>query len=149
MKRIVLLIVVVMTTLCAEAQYKKDQHFYCTGNNVNIRKGPGKNYPVFTYTEYNSGAKKKFQLMKHQGLNIGMGLDGFFYITYLGQRKNGFLHVTTGSWWFNNMKEENMAFLDGWVSEKYLKPVCKSCDGYGFTEYMGEIKCPRCHGRGY
>ena len=149
MKRFVIFILVAMTGLSVFAQYQKGQHLYSTVNRLNIRTGPGKKYPVFRFTENNTGIVKKFQLKKRQGLNIGMGVDGFFYITYLGESKNGFLHVTTGSWWFNNMVEEDMTMLDGWVAARYLRPVCKKCDGYGFTEYMGETKCPQCHGRGY
>jgi len=150
MKRLLILLMVVMAATVANAQYKKGQHLYCTINNVNIRKGPGKKYPIFRYTRNDTGEKKYFKLPKWAGLNIGAGVDGFFYITALGERKNGFQHVTTGSWWFNNMKEENeLTIFDGWVAARYLRPVCKRCDGYGFTEYMGSKKCPRCHGRGY
>lgn len=149
MKRLLVLLFLALLTVGVKAQYKKGQHFYCTANNVNIRKGPGKKYAVCSYTENDSGRRKYFQLRKEAGLNIGMGVDGMFYITYLGQSQNGYMHVETGSWWFNNMQEDNLMIFNGWVSAQYLRPVCNKCDGYGFTQYMGDKKCPRCHGRGY
>ena len=72
MKKLVLICVLLSTVLSANAQKRG---FVCTGNHVNVRTGPGKNYPVVG-TDFN--AKDKVQLMKGT------------VVTDEGKRKNGF-----------------------------------------------------------
>ena len=71
MKKILLVCLMLLTvSITARAQ---DKGFVCTGNNVNIRKGPGKNYPVL---ENGAGTNGKLQLFKG---NV---------VTDYGKRKN-------------------------------------------------------------
>ena len=89
-----------------------------TGNNVNVREGAGKNYPV-----QDDGFGHKLQLYKGQ-------------IVTGGQKKNGFVNVEfQGAQYFH----------EGWVSAQFLTPakVCAKCKGKG-----GFGKCPTCNGQG-
>jgi len=125
MKRILMLLFVLSVTLVADAQYRNGQYLYCTGNNVNVRTGPGKNYRVFTIREgcpicggkqrtcwMCNASKAKYQLMKGDGL--GHFGDGAIYIQYLGKSKNGFLYVETG-------ETIEGSGVRGWVSADYLR----------------------------
>ena len=126
MKRIILFCLVMFLAIGANAQYKKGQMLVCTGNNVNVRTGPGKNYPVATisncficngrdrnchYCEGRAG-RSKFQLMK--GTGLGNCEVGDMVIEYLGQSKNGFLHIACYECVEGSGGE-------GWVSAQYLR----------------------------
>ena len=115
-----------LAAINADAQYREGQYLYCTGNNVNVRTGPGKNYRVLLLKEgcpicggkkrscWMCGAsKKKYQLFKGHGL--GNFDDGAVYIVYLGKSRNGFLYVETG-------ETIEGSGVRGWVSAQYLKP---------------------------
>ena len=122
MKRFLLLIAVMFTAASISAQ----KYFISTGNNVNVRTGPGKNYRVMTGP---GGAKCPQEDMK-----IQLGKGEFVYNE--GVRRNGFIKVS-----------DFMCWKDGWVSAKFLKPArkCPRCNGRGTT---GRV-CPGCHGEGY
>lgn len=135
----------ITTTMVAHSQ-KKGDYLACTGNNVNVRVGPGKNYKVLT--NYNGD---KVQLMKGDG--VGIGFDecehetGNCVLEYEGRRKNGFMEVSYLGEGTN---------IHGWVSEQYLKRVCRWCDGYPKTyddcdkENPTLLRvCKKCNGRGY
>lgn len=127
MKKIVLFLFVLLAAINVDAQqYRNGQYLYCTGNNVNVRTGPGKNYRVFTVREgcpICSGKQKscwmcnasraKYQLFKGHGL--GDFEEGAVYIQYLGKSKNGFLYVETG-------ETVEGSGVRGWVSAQYLRP---------------------------
>mgnify|MGYP002852418135 CR=1 FL=1 len=120
--------VVLTAVLAANAQRKG---FICTGQTVNVRTGPGKNYPV---------AKEEFSMEKCQ-------LDKGMVLRNLGKKKNGFCYVEISS-------AITEYYCKGWVSAQYLRPVtlCPKCDGEGYTEVegFGEGKeCKRCKGKGY
>lgn len=110
---------------------KAGQGFISTGQNVNVRMGPGKKYPL---------AKEDFSDDECQ-------LDRGQLVTYLGRRQNGFYLVEVSS-----MITEY--HCKGWVAAQYLKPVkiCPACKGEGYTEIEGFCegkKCRRCGTRGY
>lgn len=131
MKKILLVCLMLLTiSITASAQ---DKGFVCTGNNVNIRKGPGKNYPVL---ENGAGTNGKLQLFKG---NV---------VTDYGKRKNGFCLVSAALEWGGDERQ-------GWVSARYLRPVivCKTCFGTG-NENVGPVDinlvtCRKCKGKGY
>lgn len=130
MKRILLICVMLFAVLAVNAQ-KRTQGFLSTGQNVNVRTGPGKNYPL---------AKEDFSGEKCQ-------LDKGQLVIYLGKRQNGFCYVEVSS-----MITEY--YCKGWVSAQYLKPVkvCPACNGEGYTDIEGFCegkKCRRCGTRGY
>jgi len=116
---------VVMATLSANAQYRRGQRFVCTGNNVNVRTGPGKNYGVATisncmacngrqrsYSICNGRAgRTKFQLMKGDGYD-----PDWYQITYNGKSKNGSLYVDI-------YEDHEGTGGTGWVSAQYLRPI--------------------------
>ncbi len=93
-------------------------HYRVTGNNVNVREGAGKNYPV-----QDDGCGNKLQLYKGQ-------------IVTGRQKKNGFVNVEF---------QGRQYFHDGWVSAQFLTPAkrCAKCKGKG-----GFGKCPHCEGLG-
>ena len=110
---------------CGLAASVEAQTYYrCTGNNVNVRKGPGKNYAVLLY-EY-AGFSQKQQISKG------------CVVKFLGQKKNGFMHVEDAYPW------QRTTFGQGWVSAQYLVPAtkCTNCKGKG---RLDEI-CPECNG---
>ena len=107
------------------------QGFISTGQNVNVRTGPGKQYPL---------AKEDFSEEPCQ-------LDKGMLVRYLGKKKNGFCYVEVSS-----MITEY--YCKGWVSAKYLRPVklCPRCNGEGYTDVEGFCegkKCTRCGTKGY
>lgn len=127
MKRISIIMMLLLAVMTASAQHNG---YVCTGNNVNVRTGPGKNYPV-----YDSGTKKR-QLMKGD------------VVANEGKRQNGFLLISGPLEWGGDER-------DGWVSAQYLRPVtlCKKCFGTGDMN-IGEIDidlrtCNKCKGKGY
>jgi len=128
MKRILLLLVMMLSFAGANAQ---KQGFISTGQNVNVRTGPGKQYPL---------AKEDFSEEPCQ-------LDKGMLVRYLGKKKNGFCYVEVSS-----MITEY--YCKGWVSAKYLRPVklCPRCNGEGYTDVEGFCegkKCTRCGTKGY
>lgn len=126
MKKLVLFLFLMLAAINVDAQYRNGQYLYCTGNNVNVRTGPGKNYRVFNLKEgcpicsgrqrncwMCKGSVGKYQLMKGDGLgNFG---DGAIYIQYLGKSKNGFLFIETG-------ETVEGSGVRGWVASQYLRP---------------------------
>ena len=145
MKKLVLICIMVLTALGVNAQRKGD-FLACTGNNVNVRTGPGLNYRVQTHY-----GNQKVQLMK--GAGVG---DGYMdcehetcncVLVYEGKKQNGFMLISYLGEGMN---------IQGWVSSKYLCKVCPSCEGYPKTyddcdkENPRLLKvCKKCNGRGY
>lgn len=145
MKRIILLATLCTFALAVRAQ-KAGDALACTGNNVNVRTGPGLNYSVQTHY-----GDKKIQLMK--GYGIGVGYEqcehetGNCMLICEGQKKNGFMLVSYVGEGTN---------IKGWVSAKYLTKVCPYCEGYPKTyddcdkENPKLLRiCKKCNGRGY
>ena len=126
MKRIILFCLVMFLAIGANAQYKKGQMLVCTGNNVNVRTGPGKNYPVATISNCficegrnrnctacgGRPGRSKYQLMKGDGL--GECENGDIAIEYLGKSKNGFHYVSC----YECIEGIGTR---GWVSAQYLR----------------------------
>ncbi|MBP5387688.1 MAG: hypothetical protein J6Y97_09945 [Prevotella sp.] len=128
MKRIAIILMVLFAVIAVNAQNKG---FVCTGNNVNVRTGPGKNYKV-----YDIGNGHKRQLFKGD------------VVANCGKKKNGFCLIQGPLEWGGDER-------DGWVSAQYLRPVtlCPECKGYKDVN-VGEIDidlatCPKCKGKGY
>ncbi len=143
--RNIMIITMMLFALNVSAQKKYDA-LACTGNNVNVRTGPGLNYQV--QTQY---CNEKVQLMK--GTGIGVGYEncehetGNYVLIYLGVKKNGFMKI--------GYYGEGI-IVEGWVSSKYLKKVCPWCEGYPKTyddcdeDYPRLLRvCKKCNGRGY
>ena len=124
MRKALLLLALCLTlgTMAASAQ----THYRVTGNNVNMRKGPGTNYPRGAAVPGRQGI----------GYDTPFVLDKGQIVTYEGKRKNGFVYVS-----------EITTMAEGWVSAKFLTPAtkCTACKGRGNT---GRV-CPTCHGEGY
>ena len=146
MKRILMLLLLVMATMGANAQFRNGQALVCTGNNVNVRKGPGKNYGNIIW-EY-QGMNERAQLMKGDA------------VKYLGKKKNGFIYVRDLS------VDYRFNFGDAWVSAQYFRAgkkcrhcggdgllgVCPECGGEGITVCClgtGKVICEECGGDGY
>jgi len=130
MKRLLLICMMMLSVIAIHAQRAR-QGFLSTGQNVNVRTGPGKNYPV---------AREDFSDEKCQ-------LDKGQLVTYLGKRQNGFCYVEVSSMIYEY-------HCKGWVSAQYLKPVklCPNCNGEGYTDIEGfdvGKKCKRCKTLGY
>ena len=145
MKKLVLICTLVLTVLGVNAQRKGD-FLACTGNNVNVRTGPGLNYRVQTHYD-----NQKVQLMKGAGVGDGyMNCEhetGNCVLVYEGKKQNGFMLVSYLGEGTN---------VQGWVSSQYLRKVCPSCEGYPKTyddcdkENPRLLKvCKKCNGRGY
>lgn len=128
MKRITIVLMLLFVMLTINAQHNG---FVCTGNNVNVRTGPGKNYPV-----YDSNTPQKRQLSKGD------------VVKNCGKKKNGFCLIQGPLEWGGDER-------DGWVSAQYLRPVtlCPECDGYkdvNIAEIDIELEtCEKCNGKGY
>lgn len=123
MKRMLLLCFMLMAVLAVNAQ----RNYVVTGNNVNLRTGPGQNYGN-VYTQFGD----RIQLFKGS------------IVKSLGQKKNGFCKV--------EIFFRQDGSYSGWVSARYLKSVriCSRCDGNGAIGYgVNVTTCPRCGGRGY
>ncbi len=128
MKRLSIVLISLFVMLTAYAQ---NDGYVCTGNYVNVRTGPGKNYPV-----YDSDTDHKRQLSKGD------------VVKNCGKKKNGFCLVQGPLEWGGDER-------DGWVSADYLRPVklCPQCDGYKDVN-DGEVDinlvtCDKCNGKGY
>lgn len=136
MKKLLFLLTMVFTSITVNAQV----YYRCTGDNVNVRKGPGTNYAVIT----NQGFETKCQLFKG---NV---------VKYAGKTKNGFTFVS----FLNCGQTGASCYRDGgWVASRYLKKMtrkCTACNGKGFfnkpcTDTEGPAEdhygsCP-CQGR--
>ena len=157
MKRILMLMLFVMATMVANAQYRNGQVLVCTGDNVNVRKGPGKNYGVV----YNGCSLSYDQLFKGEE------------VKYAGKTRNGFIYVNYNSGSTIGCSEKAY----GWVSNQYLKSrntrKCPACNGKGYfnrpcKDYSGDPvghphvyncqiyddgygkqHCHKCNGKGY
>ena len=129
MKRIAIVFMMLFAVIAVNAQTKG---FVCTGDNVNVRKGPGKNYPVDNWGIV--GYKR--QLMKGD------------VVENLGKSKNGFCLIC-GPLKYNGEASE------GWVSAQYLRPVtlCPECIGTGVVNISEQEidleNCKKCKGKGY
>ncbi len=128
MKRISIVLMLLCVMLAVNAQHNG---YVCTGNNVNVRTGPGKNYAV-----YDVGDGHKRQLSKGD------------VVQNYGKKKNGFCLIQGPLEWGGDER-------DGWVSAQYLRPVklCPKCKGYKDVN-VGEIDidlttCDKCNGKGY
>lgn len=127
MKRIIL-ILSALTLTCLSVKAQKALYFLkSTGQNVNVRVGPGKNYRVLDCSGAYGSDGLKAQLYKGEVV----GTDGI--------KSNGFTHVYYMGW-YNQWSE-------GWVSSQYLAPTakCRACNGVG----VFNRKCPDCNGEGY
>ena len=128
MKRIVFICIMLFAVISAEAQNMRG--FVSTGENVNVRKGPGMRYAVV------EGEGGKIQLFKGE------------VVIDKGKKKNGFCHIQVnrvdpGSAYFN---------YDGWVSARYLRAVklCSECEGTGYVGEIEELEeCEKCQGKGF
>ena len=145
MRKYFLMVLMLMTALFVNAQ-KKGDYLACTGNNVNVRTGPGLKYSVQTHY-----GDEKIQLMK--GYGVGDGYveceheTGNCVLMYEGKRENGFMLVSYMGEGTN---------IQGWVSAQYLRKVCPWCEGYPKTYDDCDKETPRllkvckhCKGRGY
>lgn len=145
MKKFISVFFLMLTVLGVSAQ-KKGDYLACTGNNVNVRTGPGLKYSV--QTNYDN---QKVQLMKGDGVGDGyVECDhetGNCVLQYEGRKQNGFMLVSYLGEGLN---------VHGWVSAQYLRKVCPWCEGYPRTyddcdkENPRLLKvCKHCKGRGY
>ena len=128
MKRIVMISMMMLMTLAVGAQNLKG--FISTGQDVNVRKGPGMRYPVID-TEWG-----KIQLDKGE------------VVCDKGKTKNGFRHILVTKLIFGSVVNE----YEGWVSTKYLRPVnvCPECYGTGYVGEIEDIKpCEKCKEKGH
>ncbi len=127
MKRITILLMLLLTMAAASAQQRG---FVCTGNHVNVRKGPGKNYGFVC--EYKNDPATKVQM------NKGM------VAVSLGKKRNGFCYV--------KVIYPTVGEFNGWVSAQYLRPasICQRCKGIGEVQIGDYLdNCPKCGGDGY
>lgn len=113
MKRIILLCLAIFLAVGASAQ----NMYRVTGNNVNVRKGPGKNYGVIAFDGCSGWTKWQ--------------LDKSDIVRYLGKQKNGFMYVEA-------MQPSSCSASyreKGWISSQFLKQMkakCPNCNGKGF-----------------
>ncbi len=117
-----------LMTLAADAQNLKG--FISTGQDVNVRKGPGMRYPVID-SEWG-----KIQLDKGE------------VVCDKGKTKNGFRHILVTKLIFGSVVNE----YEGWVSTKYLRPVnvCPECYGTGYVGEIEDMKpCEKCKEKGH
>ena len=128
MNKLSFFLIALLAVMTANAQQKG---YVCTGNNVNIRTGAGVKFPVM-----DQDTDHKRQLSKGDVV-----LDR-------GQTKNGFCLVNGPLEWGGDER-------DGWVSQRYLRPVilCPACEGTKYENIASEdielVSCRRCKGKGY
>lgn len=174
MKRFLLFFsLVLITTITANAQLKFGDALACTRNEVNVRTGPGNNYPVGELdfdTETDAVRDSEIsQIIKKYGLNsndleffklkkatdknnycqlnepyIMNNGDDYSSFYYLGKTQNGYMYVGVFFYGFFGL---NYVYK-GWAPAQYLKVACKKCQGSGFFGDWPDT-CPKCHGRGY
>ena len=126
-KKLFILVTFIMLALTS-AHAQREVYYRCTGNNVNVRKGPGVKYGKVMSV---GGAKCPMGAMQLFKGNIVVGN---------GVKRNGFIHI--------NYALPYPCIEDGgWVSAQYLVPAkrCASCKGKGVTGRT----CPECNGEGY
>ena len=135
MKRMIMILFV---AICATTMYAQ-QFYACTGNNVNVRKGPGKQYGVIQQLWKGCGVGDGYNECEHE--------TGNCVIEYKGKKKNGFIYIGAYG--------EGL-FVEGWISAQYLKPICRHCEGYPKQYDNCDSERPRllrtckyCKGRGY
>ena len=97
MKKMLFTCLLALMSLAGYAQ----REYICTGNNVNVRTGPGMNYPVQQAPGGNCG-RGKIQLFKGERY------------TFTGERRNGFMKIEGTECWPTGY---------GWVSAQYLRPA--------------------------
>ena len=122
MKRLLMMMLLVMATMGVNAQRIV---YFCSGDNVNVRKGPGKNYGVI----YGESQGAYVQLFKKQGAESD------------GKIKNGFVHVKA---YYGPTGAQSVW---GWVSLQYMKKgvqKCGACNGRGYLN----TPCDLCKGTG-
>lgn len=147
MKRIILLsLMVVMATLSANAQIEDADALACISDCVELKSGPGSNYPCLLSKE---SKQRKLQLFKPTTIrsrseNYNAGVKIINYVEYAGKQKKGYLYVF-GTYDLDNGAGETTM---GWVEAKYLRLACDECDGRG-TELFERTICDKCKGRGY
>ena len=129
MKKMLFTCLLAIISLAGFAQ----KEYICTGNNVNVRTGPGMNYPVQQAPGGNC-SRGKIQLFKGERY------------TFTGERRNGFMKIEGTECWPTGY---------GWVSAQYLRPVilCPVCDGTKSENISKDeidlIKCRKCKGKGF
>lgn len=113
---------VLFTTLSVNAQ----KMFVCTGNNVIVRTGPGKNYKAVNGVGGAHCTSGRILLAKGEHVLNGKVM------------KNGYVKVSCA--------DPSLCWDEGWVASQYLKAAtpCSRCHGKGTTGR----KCPECHGEG-
>ena len=141
MKRIIFLLLVVMATMSVDAQ----EYYRSTGNNVNIRKGPGKTYAIEESGAFSLpyvGRGEKAKLLKGD------------MVKYLGKKKNGYMFVEV----IGCAPDGYLVYNEGWVYGKYITndTLCPECNGKGQfegkcqneyhkeIEYINGFYCPSC-----
>ena len=129
MKKLVLISLMLFAVLAVNAQ-NRTTGFVSTGQNVNVRTGPGTSFPVLR------DGQTRYRLNKNE------------LVFDRGERKNGFCLVELR---FAEIPEEDEVV--GWVSARYLRKVnlCQNCGGWGTDGPDAEhlTKCKTCKGKGY
>ena len=122
----IILAIFLVSGLATSLKIDAQTYYRCTGNKVNVRKGPGKNYSVL--------------ICEYQGMNDPQQLCKGYVVKYLGKKQNGYMKVEDGNLWHWS------SFGVGWVSAQYLTPAkkCTSCNGRGRFNRI----CPACNGEG-
>ena len=135
MKKVSLFLILLLFAVKTQAQEHSD--YVCTGSNVNIRTGPGKNYNVVDQLEKNEG------IITYYADNPAITTYNSFIFSER-QKQNGFIKISR---YLQGLETV------GWVSAQYLRPVCPSCKGVKkYRSMMSERRyniCKRCKGRGY
>jgi len=129
MKRIMMMLLLVMATMGANAQFRRGQNLICTAN-ILLRSNPSTNASV------------KCKLGKGEGWFYDIGCN----ITYLGKKQNGFCKVKV--YRQDGSSGEGETYV-GWASAKYLRVRCEKCAGVGDNMYGDLSRCTACRGRGY
>ena len=108
-----------LAVLAVNAQSRRG--FISTGTNVNVRTGPGKNYPV----RYYEGQK--------------LQLDKGEVVADKGKRKNGFIYVHVNKVHFGDA-----------VLYLRPVTLCPECGSLGYVGEIDDPQdCPKCKGKGY
>jgi len=122
MKKLLMLLTVMMFSTVMNAQISYD-YWVCTGNHVNIRKGPGTRYGI------------------NELFNLSGQLNKGAIVMDLGEKRNGFIKVY-------NISGGNGRQTVGWVSARYLRKACYKCNTIDFRyetiEHQRFPACPEC-----